>query len=538
MKMICNWRTARRPLLMALKLMLMTVLLTALVPAGDALARSVTAAPVEAASTTLAVVRASGASLYDDAGRLLRDLPMGAAFKVSGRTADARWFYGATKEGATGWVSAASVLIFGVRNVPERTGFTPPAAPTSTAAASSPATAGLAEAGKSAAAALRLPAVVQSGAERLNVRTGPGTGYPVVATVAAGTALTAAARNAAADWLQVEGAALPGGSGWVSAAYLTLQGTAADLPVVIPSASASTSTAASALTGKLIFQERSGGKLYVYDLTTGALRTLTTGADPDVSPDGRTVVFWRGSGTDYGLYLIGIAGGGERRIFSRSEKLAAPAFSPNGNQIVFSHISGERRCRDVGFGICMPDTFPYSAMFPLRTTPAWKLARIDRDGGSYRDLPAAPDALSPDWSARGILYGGAGIQITQDAADENRSRAVLAEYRYQDPASQPGGDRIVFHSLEKDHWEIFTANADGSAVRALTRPTTTLVTPLPHNVAPDWSPDGRKIAFLSNRAGRWQLWVMDADGSNQIALPIDVPLEYGYGSEHVVSWGQ
>ena len=53
------------------------------------------------------------------------------------------------------------------------------------------------------------------------------------------------------------------------------------------------------------------------------------------------------------------------------------------------------------------------------------------------------------------------------------------EYRYQDPAAQPGGDRIVFHSLEKDHWEIFTANTNGSNVTALTRPATTLYTPLP-----------------------------------------------------------
>jgi Tol biopolymer transport system component len=77
---------------------------------------------------------------------------------------------------------------------------------------------------------------------------------------------------------------------------------------------------------------------------------------------------------------------------------------------------------------------------------------------------------------------------------------------------------------------------------ALTQPQTVLVDALPSNVAPAWSPDGSKIVFLSNRtadgeAGAWHLWVMDADGSNQQQLPIDVAIDYTFGAEQVVSWG-
>lgn len=547
-------RWAGHRLRRALSGLLVACLLLALAPVGHVAADT---------GTTLAVTRAAGATLYDDTGAVLRELPSGVAFKVSGRTADSRWFYGTTRDGATGWIGADELLIFGVSKVAERPGFTSPAQPPTAPAAESAealtgATQPAAETATASAAAASATATVSTGAQRLNVRSGPGTGYLVVGSLASGSQVTATARNARGDWLRIADANLPAGAGWASAAYLTVQGNVMDLPVADASTAqsgpAATRTTINAqpgraaarttgLTGKLVFQARSGGQLYIYDLARGTLRELTSGADPALSPDGRTVVFWRADGGSHSLYLIDSAGGNERRILTRSEAVRAPAWSPDGSKIVFSHISGQRKCRDVGYNICMPDVFPYNLMFPLKVADAWGLARVDREGGSYQDIAAVPDAISPDWSDRGILYGGTGIQLTQDGSAADQNRSLLGEFHYQDPASQPGGGppdggRIVFHSLEKDHWEIFSANADGSNVVALTRPETTLVDVLPHNVAPDWSPDGRHIVFLSNRTGRWQLWVMEADGANPRALPVDVPIEYNYQAEQVVSWGQ
>ncbi len=160
------------------------------VSVGSSAAGSVSpAAPAQghrSSGTTLAVVRAGGASLYDDAGQPILELPAGAPLRVDGRTSDNRWFHGAAKDGTVGWASSDALVIFGVSNLPIREGFSMPATQASPAV-----TGGV----QPPAAAPGIQAAVASGTARLNVRAGPGTGYPVLTTVGPDVALTAVARR-------------------------------------------------------------------------------------------------------------------------------------------------------------------------------------------------------------------------------------------------------------------------------------------------------------------------------------------------------
>ena len=72
--------------------------------------------------------------------------------------------------------------------------------------------------------------------------------------------------------------------------------------------------------------------------------------------------------------------------------------------------------------------------------------------------------------------------------------------------------RIVFATLRFDNLEISVMDADGGNQENLTNHPV-------DDMDPAWSPDGTKIAFVSNRNdGVYQVYVMDADGTNQIQL--------------------
>jgi len=69
------------------------------------------------------------------------------------------------------------------------------------------------------------------------------------------------------------------------------------------------------------------------------------------------------------------------------------------------------------------------------------------------------------------------------------------------------GDLIAFHSDRDGDWEIFVMNADGTDVRQLTDNDD-------RDEFPAWSPDGKHIAFTSDRDGDTEIFVMNADGTD------------------------
>jgi Tol biopolymer transport system component len=103
-----------------------------------------------------------------------------------------------------------------------------------------------------------------------------------------------------------------------------------------------------------------------------------------------------------------------------------------------------------------------------------------------------------------VAIDGSGLQQLTSGAGNNTY-----------PAYSPDGSEIAFTSDRTGTWQVWVMNADGSDQTQLT------VDALPKDQVPDWSPDGSKIAYIADttsspdHGGNGDIWVIDADGENQ-----------------------
>jgi TolB protein len=127
---------------------------------------------------------------------------------------------------------------------------------------------------------------------------------------------------------------------------------------------------------------------------------------------------------------------------------------------------------------------------------------------------------SPSWSADGTR-----IALTSFLSDGKTRPLVIVnadgskctDYRHECLYKQVGDEQYRHVSWSKQNvlavafnttaWNnIYTMLTDGSDVRNLTKSTA-------DNTAPAWSPDGKLLAFTSNRDGKAQIYLMNADGT-------------------------
>ena len=129
-------------------------------------------------------------------------------------------------------------------------------------------------------------------------------------------------------------------------------------------------------------------------------------------------------------------------------------------------------------------------------------------------------ADSPDGSEQAIVQedGERNLQIKVYSNTYGTTRQItnFDNATSYDPAWSPRGDWIVFVGTALDGDEIYVVDPQGNSVRRLT------YNAWEWDKHPSWSPDGSRIVFYSNRdTGHRQIWIMDADGSNQRNLSND-----------------
>ena len=148
---------------------------------------------------------------------------------------------------------------------------------------------------------------------------------------------------------------------------------------------------------------------------------------------------------------------------------------------------------------------------------------MDSDGGNQRRVTNHPDFdLDPSWSPDGkkIAFvshrdGGTPHIYIMDSDGGNPIKLIKGGL---DPAWSPGGAKIAMTYGTGNDIDIYVMDTDGGNLTQLTH--------LGWNYHPTWSPDGKRIAYVtSRRHGGPEIYAMDQDGNNEVRLTRDLLLK-------------
>jgi Tol biopolymer transport system component/DNA-binding winged helix-turn-helix (wHTH) protein len=288
-----------------------------------------------------------------------------------------------------------------------------------------------------------------------------------------------------------------------------------------------------------------GFDLYVKSIGSEHLLRLTDHPaqwiNPAWSPDGTQIAFARWSSNDSGIYLISPLGGPERKLADANfwyAPFAQVGWSPDAKSLVFwsnrdprsgiyllpmgtlqpRQLNFDLQCWDLAAPAFSPDG--KSLAFVCTSSVAvYQLYVAPLSGGSPRRLAAMMGYfLGLSWSADGtrLIFSndsGEGGQLWQVDMGGQLTKLPFGE-QGSAPAISARRSRLAYVRGWKtiNIWRIdLAAPRPESSTRKLIDSTRI-------QRVPQYSPDGSKILFESNRSGSHEIWLADADGGNPIQL--------------------
>lgn len=233
------------------------------------------------------------------------------------------------------------------------------------------------------------------------------------------------------------------------------------------------------------------------------------------------------------------SGRGELRLTSPSVSSYSPAYTPDGRRIIYGSdpeglgspdlysmsSSGERRRRitSTAAGEVHPAPSPNgrSIAFVLRREDRFEIATMTADGRRVRVLThLGARTYEPAWSPDGrrITFSSDASgepQIYTMRKDGSGLRRLTKSGSNSNPEYSPGATRIIYTGVRGGDSEIYTMDAGtGAEVRQLSRNHV-------EDFEPTFSPDGRRIAFVSRGSGFNQVHVMTSDGKRRRQITHD-----------------
>jgi TolB protein len=258
------------------------------------------------------------------------------------------------------------------------------------------------------------------------------------------------------------------------------------------------------------------GSLWRQKTDSGVAQQITDGPgydyQPDWSPDGKSVVYGSYRKDAIELWILDLATGKTTQLTEGGAVNVEPRWSPDGKRIVYVSTVYHGRFHifvaDVRDGFLANVTrlteetkspLPryYYAAYDMEINPVWS-----RDSGEILFV-----------SNRGHIYGTGGFwrMKAQPGAEPREIHYEETTWKAR-PEFSPDGKKIVYSSYLGRQWhQLWLLPANGGDAF-----------PISYGDWDDtcvrWSPDGTRLAFVSNRSGNTELWLQGMPGGLQRKL--------------------
>ncbi|MEP6828710.1 MAG: amidohydrolase family protein [Rhizomicrobium sp.] len=240
----------------------------------------------------------------------------------------------------------------------------------------------------------------------------------------------------------------------------------------------------------------SNNNIWVMDVKTGAMTQLTTNPAEDVMPawsaDDKEIIFTSSRDTYKTLWAVNVVTKAERKIADSDGNIAAASMGPDGQLVYESSVGNDSQLNYNGKSISGKEV-----VFPFR--PSWVSkneffyvadGKIKRRtlGGGVKDVPFS---VTLEITPPRDTY----VRAKRDF-DSQAPRKALGIMR---PVLSPDAKSIAFSALG----DLWLVPATGGKPQNLTNDAS-------YDLDPTWSPDGRYLAWSTDRAGGLlQIWIRD-----------------------------
>jgi TolB protein len=264
--------------------------------------------------------------------------------------------------------------------------------------------------------------------------------------------------------------------------------------------------------------------------TPTSFRTPTAsqaGTIPESTLSG-TIAYPVFNGTTYDLYFGQVDGSGTRLF---RQQASQPTFNADGSRIAFhswrldswglmnTDLSG---ANEILFATFVEDQLPTwsadgSEIVFLSRREGDRKSRLMKVGSSQQRATGVVlgegeyPTIGPNDRLIFKGWGNSGSGIRSANLIFSDLQAITEVDVDTAPAPSPDGRRVAFMSRRAGNWDIYIVDADGSNLQRLTDDPA-------EDGLPTWSPDGEAIAFVSSRGGNWGVWAITPEGEDQRQL--------------------